>query len=175
MVECLDAVFRSRPAINAPVSEPAGTAGTSGASLSPDQSLILETAQGPLDEYISKQILLSQGIPAVKEKLVDNIGECISAADSLGYPLVMKGLVAGGVHKTEMGLVQLGVPDRKAAADIFTGLMEKMNGRGKVLLQQQVSGKVELILGLIRDPQLGPCVMLGIGGVMAEVFNETIL
>ena len=86
----------------------------------------------------------------------------------------MKGLVAGGVHKTEMGLVQMGIPDRKTAADMFAGLMGKMKGQGKVLLQQQVSGKVELIAGLIRDPHLGPCVMLGIGGIMAEVFNETI-
>jgi acetate---CoA ligase (ADP-forming) len=52
--------------------------------------------------------------------------------------------------------------------------MGKMNGQGKVLLQQQARGKVELIAGLIRDPQFGPCVMLGIGGIMAEVFNETI-
>ena len=171
MIECMDTVFRPRPSINAPVPKPDVS---SGASLSPDQSLILESGLGPQDEYISKQILRAHGIPSVKEKLVDNIEECLSAADVLSYPLVMKGLVAGGIHKTEMGLVRLGVADRKAVADVFGGLMEKMNGQGKVLLQQQASGKVELILGLIRDPQLGPCVMLGIGGIMAEVFNETI-
>ncbi len=171
MVECLDTVFRPRPLINVPVPEPQAS---SSASLSPDQTLILESALGPQDEYVSKQILRANGVPVVKEELVNNIEECLKAADSLGYPLVMKGLVIGGVHKTEMGLVQLGVPNRKAAADIFAGLMEKMNGQGKVLMQQQIAGKVELILGLIRDPILGPCVMLGIGGVMAEVFNETV-
>ncbi len=171
MVECLDTVFRSRPSINVLVPKPAAF---SGVSVSPDHVPLLESGLGPQDEYVSKQILQSYGIPAVQEQLVDNIEECLKAADSLGYPLVMKGLVAGGVHKTEMGLVQLGVPDGKAATGIFAGLMEKMNGQGKVLLQQQVQGKVELIAGLIRDPQLGPCVMLGIGGIMAEVFDEAI-
>ncbi len=170
MVECLDTVFRPRTAINAPVQQLT----FSGGSLSPDQRLILESTTGAQDEYVSKQILQSYDIPVVKEKLVDNVEECLNAADALGYPLVMKGLVAGGVHKTEMGLVQMGIPDRKTAADMFAGLMGKMKGQGKVLLQQQVSGKVELIAGLIRDPHLGPCVMLGIGGIMAEVFNETI-
>ncbi len=169
-VECLNTVFRSRASINFPAPQLA----FSGATLSPDLGHILESGLGPQDEHVSKQILKAYGIPMVKEHLVDNIEECLKAADDMGYPLVMKGLVPGGIHKTEMGLVQVGIPDRKTVADVFAGLKEKMNGQGKVLLQQQVSGKVELILGLIRDPQLGPCVMLGIGGIMAEVFNETI-
>jgi acetyltransferase len=110
----------------------------------------------------------------VPEKIADNVEECLRAADDMGYPLVMKGIVPGGIHKTEMGLVHVGIPDRKTAADMFAVLTERMNGRGKVLLQRQVQGKVELIAGLIRDPQLGPCVMLGIGGIMAEVFQETV-
>jgi acetyltransferase len=86
----------------------------------------------------------------------------------------MKGIAPSLVHKTESGLVQLGVPDQKAVAAVFQNLMEKMHYTGKVLLQKQAQGKVELILGLIRDPQFGPCIMLGIGGIMAEIFQETI-
>lgn len=171
-VECLDAVFRPRLSISAPVPKPAAT--SSGVFLSPDLYRLLESARGAQDEYFSKQVLQAHGIPVGKEKLVDNIEDCLKAGDDLGYPLVIKGLIPGGIHKTEMGLVQLGVPDRKTAADIFPRLMEKMKGKGKVLLQQQASGKAELILGFIRDPQFGHCVMLGIGGIMAEVFNETI-
>ncbi|MGV8057853.1 MAG: acetate--CoA ligase family protein [Smithellaceae bacterium] len=170
-VECLNTIFRPRPSINTFASK-TDTSGDAAVSL--DLCRLLESGMGPQDEYISKQILQAHGIPVVKEKLVANIEECLQAADSLGYPLVMKGLFAGGIHKTEMGLVQLGVADRQTATDIFLVLMDKMKGKGKVLLQQQVSGKVELILGLIRDPQLGPCVMLGIGGIMAEVFHEII-
>ena len=50
--------------------------------------------------------------------------------------------------------------------------MERMEGRGQVLIQRQVPGKVELILGLLRDPQFGPCVMFGLGGVTAELFGD---
>ena len=170
-VECLDIVFRPRPAINALIPK---TDISTGTSLSPDLGRIMESARGPQDEYVSKQILRTHGVPTVQEKLVDNLDECLKAADYLGYPLVMKGIVRGGIHKTEMGLVQMGVSDQKAAAAVFQNLMEKMNSKGKVLLQQQVQGKIELILGLIRDPQFGPCIMLGIGGIMADVLGETI-
>ena len=170
-VECLAAIFRPRLSVNTIATEKDVS---SGISMSSNLCRMLETAQGPQDEYVSKQILRAHGIPTVQEKLVDNLQECLAAADNIGYPVVMKGIAPGLVHKTESGLVQLGVPDRKAAAAVFQNLMGKMNYKGKVLLQKQAQGKVELILGLIRDPQFGPCIMLGIGGIMAEVFNETI-
>jgi acetate---CoA ligase (ADP-forming) len=91
----------------------------------------------------------------------------------LGYPVVMKGLQPGSVHKTELGLVHLGVPDPEACRRTFSSLETHMEGRGKVLIQRQVKGKVELILGLTRDPQFGPCVMFGLGGVTAELYGDT--
>ena len=78
------------------------------------------------------------------------------------------------MHKTELGLVRLGISDRRTARTTFENLMEKMKGRGRVLIQKQHSGSVELILGLLRDPQFGPCVMFGLGGVMAELFEDSV-
>jgi acetyltransferase len=52
--------------------------------------------------------------------------------------------------------------------------MEKMEGRGRVLIQKQHPGHAELIIGLLRDPQFGPCVMFGLGGVMAELFEDSV-
>ena len=86
----------------------------------------------------------------------------------------MKGLLPGGVHKTELGIVRLGIPDGRTARATFGSLMEKMEGRGRILIQKQMPGKVELILGLLRDPQFGPCVMFGLGGVMAELFEDAV-
>ena len=86
----------------------------------------------------------------------------------------MKGLLPGGIHKTELGLVRLGISDRQAAHRTFEALMEKMEGRGRVLIQKQHPGRVELIIGLLRDPQFGPCVMFGLGGVMAELFEDSV-
>jgi acyl-CoA synthetase (NDP forming) len=139
-----------------------------------DLHQIMETAHGPLDEHISKRILRTCGIPAVAEKIVLTPDECLVAADKIGYPLVMKGILSRGTHKTEMGLVHLGIGDKQAAGKTFQALMEKMEHRGAVLLQKQMEGKVELILGMLRDPHFGPSVMLGIGGIMAEAFSETV-
>ncbi|OPY88363.1 MAG: succinyl-CoA synthetase subunit alpha [Smithella sp. PtaU1.Bin162] len=169
-VECLSAVFRKRPSPESAVTK---NEDSSRITLPPDLCRILESVHGPLDEYISKQILSVYGIPVVSEKLATNPTECLLALDSIGYPLVMKGITPGGVHKTEMGLVELGISNKETAGRTFQKLMEKMNQRGKVLLQQQAEGKIELICGLMRDPQFGVSVMLGMGGVMAEVFAET--
>jgi len=73
----------------------------------------------------------------------------------------MKGLSPGKIHKTELGLVRLGVASPQKASEEFASLMASMGGAGTVLVQRQVRGDVELIVGMIRDSQFGPCVMLG--------------
>lgn len=170
-MECLAAVLHQKEkddTLTAKIDTP------SGIELSQGLLNIIKTAHGPLDEHVSKMILRSGRIPTVEEKIITTLNECLTAADELGYPLVMKGIVPGGIHKTEMGLVQLGISGRSAAEKFFTFLMEKMKHKGRVLLQKQIDGKVELIAGMLRDHQFGPCVMLGVGGIMAEVFNQTV-
>jgi acetate---CoA ligase (ADP-forming) len=168
-VECLAALLRGRPR---PESIP-----VSGAP-PPDltaalQNLLASAAPGPLDEHLSKEFLRAWGIPTVAERIVTG-AEQIGAACEPGYPLVMKGLTPGGIHKTEMGLVHLDVPDHPAALQTYAALVERMEGRGRVLIQKRIVGKVELILGLLRDPQFGPCVMFGLGGVTAELFEDAV-
>jgi acetyltransferase len=92
----------------------------------------------------------------------------------LGFPVVMKGLQQGKVHKTELGLVHLNITGIETARRSFETLMEKMNGHGKIIVYRQVKGKIELILGLLRDLQFGPCVMLGLGGIMAEILSDAV-
>lgn len=170
-VECLAAVFHPETKVNV-------TEGKNDevpvAVLSAELDQVLQSAAGTLDEHISKRILAAYGIPVIREKLVAGLEECLAAADDIGFPLVMKGIVPGGVHKTEMGLVELGIAGRDDAGRTFQKLMQKMKCQGKVLLQEQARGKVELICGLLRDPQFGVSVMLGMGGIMAEVFAETV-
>jgi acetyltransferase len=133
---------------------------------------IIDNAAGPLDEFISKQLLKAYEIPTVEEAMAENLDECVKAATRFGYPVVMKGLQEGGVHKTELGLVCLDIRNESLATRTFKTLTKKMGGHGRVLIQKQVKGNVELILGLLRDPQFGPCVMIGLGGIMAEVFRD---
>jgi acetyltransferase len=169
-VDCLAAALRIRrcpePAIDGRGATPV---------LTPVLRQLLSTASGPLDEHLSKELLRAFGIPTVKEEIVAGAAEAEEAASGIGYPVVLKGLLPGGVHKTELGLVRMGLQDGKAVRQALEDLRARMEARGggQVLLQRQVRGKVELILGLLRDPQFGPCVMFGLGGVTAEILDDT--
>jgi len=170
-VECINAVFvckryveRRRPAVSPP----------SSVSLSEKWCQVLETEKGSLDEHLSKHILSACQIPVVDEKIVSSRDEAIRMALLYGFPIVMKGLVPGAVHKTDLGLVRLGISSAEEAGMSFGDLRESMEGNGDVLIQKQISGELELIAGLVRDPQFGPCVMCGLGGVMAEIMGDAV-
>lgn len=135
---------------------------------------IISSEKAALDEHLSKELLRACGIPTVEETIVKSAEHAQETAIKLGYPVVMKGLLPGAVHKTEMNLVRLGISNGLAAAQNFKELTKQMKNNGKVLLQKQIPGKVELILGLVRDSQFGPCVMFGLGGISAELFEDIV-
>ncbi len=132
---------------------------------------ILEQESGELNEQVSKQVLATIGIPVVEEKCVSSLDEALKTAHKFGFPVVAKGMVEGISHKTESDLVQLGIASEEGLKLAMQELQQTMQGRGSILIQKQVQGKIELVAGLIRDPQLGPCVMCGLGGVFAEALN----
>jgi acetate---CoA ligase (ADP-forming) len=170
-VECLAAVFHQRRP-----SEISARPSESGKTIRIPRELsdVLEKAVGPLDEYVSKAILRLHGIPAVDEEIISNEAACKKAANRLGFPLVMKGLQKGKVHKTELGLVHLNIATPEAAVEVFNSLQKKMDPSGQVLAYKQVKGKIEIIVGLVRDFHFGPCVMLGLGGIMAEILSDSV-
>ena len=127
-----------------------------------------------LSEYESKLVLASYGLPVTREKLIGTPEELEKAAVELGYPLVLKGCSADLAHKTEKGLIRLDIRNAAEAMAAFEEIMAGMNGSGGgVLVQQMIRGQRELVLGLTRDPQFGPCVMFGLGGIFTEVLNDT--
>ncbi|PKN60852.1 MAG: CoA-binding protein [Deltaproteobacteria bacterium HGW-Deltaproteobacteria-11] len=170
-VDCLRTVMNQKKHPSAVIA--AGETGEP-SPLSPVLKNVLDSAAGPLDEFISKKILNAYGVPTVEEVMADNVDECLQATARIGYPVVMKGLQAGDVHKTELGLVYLDIRNKSTATKTFRTITRKMGGRGRVLIQKHVRGHVELILGLLRDQQFGPCVMIGLGGILAEVFQDAV-
>jgi acyl-CoA synthetase (NDP forming) len=142
--------------------------------LSGELDSVLRTASGTLDEHASKRILGACGVPVVEEALVFSGDDVVRAAKAFGFPVVMKGLQPEKVHKTELGLVRLSIASDREAVEQFEDLKRAMDGKGTVLVQQQIRGELELIVGLVRDQQFGPAVMLGFGGVMAEVLGEPV-
>jgi len=126
-----------------------------------------------LSEYESKQVLASYGLPVTAEQLANTPEELISATAKIGYPLVIKACSADIAHKTEKGLIRLDIRNEAEALTAFDEIVDSMNGAVKtVLVQQMIRGQRELVVGLIRDPQFGPCVMFGLGGIFTEILKD---
>ena len=126
-----------------------------------------------LTEYESKKLLSSYGIPVTKERLVHNPSELREAVRQIGYPLVIKGCSSTLAHKTEQGLVFLDIRNDQEAEAAFQNAMARMTESDKaVLVQEWVKGRRELVAGMTRDPQFGPCVMFGLGGIFTEVLKD---
>ncbi len=139
---------------------------------------IIETAlkegRYRLSEYESKRLLASFGLPVTPEAIVHHPDQLGETAAKIGYPLVVKACSAEIAHKTEQGLIRVDVRNDDEARAACAEIMLRMKGNRKsVLLQQMISGKRELMMGLNRDEQFGPCVMFGLGGIFAEVLNDT--
>ncbi len=127
-----------------------------------------------LSEYESKQILASYGIPVTQEELVIHPEDLSQAIHKIGYPLVIKGCAAEIAHKTEKGLIRMDVRNEDEARTAFKEITAAMDGLEKaVLVQQMVKGQRELVVGLTRDPQFGPCIMFGLGGIFTEILEDT--
>lgn len=126
-----------------------------------------------LSEYESKIVLASYDIPVTREIIIQKDNDIISAAHEIGYPVVMKGCSPEITHKTEKDLIRTDIRDDKEALDTFNDIMAGMNGsHGAILIQEMIKGKRELVIGLIRDPQFGPCVMFGLGGIFTEILKD---
>ena len=133
----------------------------------------LKEGRETLSEYESKIILASYQIPITREIMVETKNDVIPAASKIGYPVVMKGCSPEITHKTEKGLIQTDIRNDSEALDAFNDIMAGMNGiKGTILVQEMIKGKRELVIGLIRDPQVGPCVMFGLGGIFTEILKD---
>jgi acetyl-CoA synthetase (ADP-forming) len=128
-----------------------------------------------LSEHESKQLLADAGVRIPEEHLVSSPDDAALAAKELGYPVALKLCGRGIAHKTERNLVRLDLGDAEGVRRCAVELLAQRGpeeGEAGVLVQSMVSGRRELIAGLMRDPQLGPCVMLGLGGVFAELIRD---
>lgn len=128
-----------------------------------------------LTEYESKQLLAAYGVPVVEEAMVLSVEEAVERAENFGFPVVIKGLGSKLTHKSERGLVRIGLTSkdevRRAALEI-----EKAAGRDLEgwLVQPQLPGRREFVAGLFQDPQFGPVIMFGLGGVLTEALGDVV-
>jgi acetyl-CoA synthetase len=141
--------------------------------------LIAATAASALTER--KAVFAAYGIPCVEERLATDRDGAIAAADELGYPVVLKALSRDLLHKTEAGVICLNLKNAEEAGAAHDAIIERIAARSPaprldgVLVQRMVKQGVEIVVGGRVDPQFGPLVVVGLGGVLVEVLNDTAL
>jgi acetyl-CoA synthetase (ADP-forming) len=128
-----------------------------------------------LSEHESKRLLAEFGVPVPDEELVGDAAAAVAAAAAVGGPVALKLCGARIAHKTERGLVRLGVEGADAVRSAAQELLDAVtpeDGDCGVLVAPMVRGNRELIAGLQEDPQFGMTVMVGVGGILAEAVAD---
>ncbi len=132
---------------------------------------------GVLSYGATENLLESYGIPLAPAALVRSAQEAAQAADKLGYPCVLKVASVDIPHKTEFGALKLGLENEAAVRKAYDEMMSRVRAAKPdadiegVLVQQQIKG-VECLLGISRDEQLGPTLVMGLGGIFVEILAD---
>lgn len=129
-------------------------------------------------ETEAKEICKQYGIPVTEFKLAKNEKEAKEFAEEIGYPLVLKIVSPDIVHKSDVGGVIVGIKNPKELQTGYTKIMDnikKHNAKARIegiLVQEMAPSSTEVIVGSIKDPQFGPALMFGLGGVFVEVLKD---
>jgi acyl-CoA synthetase (NDP forming) len=133
------------------------------------------------NEASAKAVLSQAGIPVLKEVTAASWHEALAAARDIGFPLVLKIVSPDIAHKTEVGGVVVGVRSEAHLRDEYDAMLARVAQMAPqariagVLVAQMAQGGTELILGTTTDPVFGPVVMVGLGGIFAEVLRDVAL
>jgi acetate---CoA ligase (ADP-forming) len=131
-----------------------------------------------MSEVASKALLAAYGIPVSRDLLVGSAAEAVAAAERIGFPVVLKASSADLLHKSDLGLVAVGLRTPEQVRSTYAQLVERAAQAAPaaqldgVLVCELVSGGVETVIGVAQDELFGPTVMFGLGGVMVEVLRD---
>src|SRR3990172_6041676 len=131
-----------------------------------------------LSEIESKQVLEEAGIPVARALLASTAKEAAQAAESLGFPVVLKIVSPDVTHKSDVGGVKLGLSSAKDVEAAFGEIVSSVKQRQPdariegVAVQKMAAPGTEVIVGMSKDPQFGPVLMFGLGGVFVEVLKD---
>lgn len=131
-----------------------------------------------LSEVESKNLLVAEGISVTDAQLARDATEAVSFAESLGYPVVMKIISPDIAHKSDVGGVVVGLTDSDEVKSGYDEMMRKISSVAAtakiegVSIQSMAKPGIEVIVGATTDPQFGPVMMFGLGGVFVEVLKD---
>jgi acyl-CoA synthetase (NDP forming) len=124
----------------------------------------------PFDELEGLALLADYGVLVVETLRAGTLEEAIAAAERLGFPVAVKTAVPGVLHKSDVGGVRLGIDDSPSLEDAYSDLERELGPQ--VVVARMAPAGVEVALGIVRDPQFGPLVLVGAGGVLVEVLKD---
>ena len=138
-------------------------------------STAVEQGGGWLEPLHAQALLEACGVSIARARTAKTIEEAVAAAREVGYPVALKALGSTLLHKTDVGGVKLGLADDGAIRAAFASLQKALGDRLEaVLVQRMLPAGVEMVAGGINDPALGPVIMGGTGGVLVELFADTV-
>ncbi|MBW2595943.1 MAG: acetate--CoA ligase family protein [Deltaproteobacteria bacterium] len=123
------------------------------------------------DEYTAKKILRAYGIPTTDEALADTLDDALNCAHSIGYPVVLKICSPHIMHKTELGMVHLGIKDDESLEKAFNSIRDN-DGDSAILVSEMLTGDREFMAGMSYAPGFPPCIMFGLGGIFTEALRD---
>lgn len=124
----------------------------------------------PFDEPTGLAMLSDFGVPAVATERVQSADEAVAAAERVGWPVALKTAAPRVQHKSDVGGVRLGLRDADAVRDAYTDLANRLGP--EVAVAQMAPAGVEIHLGIVRDLQFGPLLLVAAGGVLVEVLKD---
>jgi acyl-CoA synthetase (NDP forming) len=142
---------------------------------------VAKTNQKPasfLNELESKKILKQAGLTVTEPVLANSSSEAVAIAQKIGFPVVLKVVSPDIIHKSDSGGVVTGLGDSESVRKAYDKMMAVVKTKypeaviDGISVQPQAAPGVEVIIGMTRDPQFGPAIMFGLGGVMVEIFND---
>jgi len=137
---------------------------------------VYSTKEKVITEELAKQVLTEYGVKVPKYALAKSADEAGRQAQAVGYPLVAKIVSPQILHKTDVKGVKVGLQNEAAVKetfnDMYSRLSKQYNVKGVLLEKMAASGGIEIIVGLQNDPQFGPVIMAGVGGIYTEVFKD---
>ena len=147
-------------------------------SLSDVSALLTQSPAGPLDEAILTESLAAYGVPVNASQFARTADEAVSAAETLGYPVALKVVADGVTHKSDLGGVALDLVDAAAVCAAWEQLRANLARHAPdaawrgARVQRMAHGDAELLMGVKRDAQFGPLIMVGAGGVLVELLGD---
>jgi acyl-CoA synthetase (NDP forming) len=128
------------------------------------------------NEDRAKELFKQLGLPVVREIRIESTADLHGAAQTIGYPVVLKGIAKQILHKTEAGMVDVGITNK---ADLKKSAKKMKSIAGETfeafLIQPMIQGQRQFTAGMFNDPQFGPVIMFGVGGVLTEALKDIVL